>query len=67
MVLQLTRRWGAQENVFKELVIDGYDKIHSYRKDEYDDRYIEREGIDENRMMENPERRKQAAKGEAEA
>ncbi|MDP7611546.1 MAG: hypothetical protein QGH62_03780 [Nitrospinaceae bacterium] len=58
VVLQLTRRWGAQENVFKELVIDGYDKIHSYRKDEYDARYIEREGIDENRMMENPERRK---------
>ena len=58
VVLQLTRRWGAQENVFKELVIDGYDKIHSYRKDEYDARYFEHEGIDENRMMENPERRK---------
>ena len=58
VVLQLTRRWGAQENVFKELVIDGYDKIHSYRKEEYDEKYIEREGIDENRMMENPEWRK---------
>ena len=58
VVLQLTRRWAVQENVFKELVIDGYDKIHSYRKDEYDEGYIEREGIDENRMMENPERRK---------
>ena len=58
IVLNLTRRWGAQENVFKELVIDGYNKIHSYRKEAYDNRYIEQEGIDENRMMENPERRK---------
>ena len=58
VLLQLTRRWGAQENVFKELVIDGYDKIHSYRKAEYDDMYFKREGIDENRMMENPEFRK---------
>ena len=58
VLLQLTRRWGAQENVFKELVIDGYDKIHSYRKDGYEDEYFEREGIDGNRMMENPERRK---------
>jgi len=58
VLLLLTRRWGAQENVFKELVIDGYDKIHSYRKDEYDDMYFEKEGIDEKRMMENPEYRK---------
>jgi len=61
VLLQLTRRWGAQENVFKELVIDGYDKIHSYRKDEYDDMYFENEGIDGNRMMENPEFRKLVA------
>ena len=54
----LTRRWGAQENVFKELVIDGLDKIHSYGKDEYEQQYFEREGIDENRMMENPAYRK---------
>ena len=58
VLLQLTRRWGAQENVFKELVIDGYDKIHSYRKDEYDEMYFENEGIDERRLMENPEFRK---------
>lgn len=58
VLLQLTRRWGAQENVFKELVIDGYDKIHSYRKDEYNDMYFESEEIDRDRMMENPERRK---------
>jgi hypothetical protein len=58
VLLVLTRRWGAQENVFKELVIDGYDKIHSYRKTEYDDMYFENEGIDEKRMMENPEYRK---------
>ena len=58
ILLLLTRRWGAQENVFKELVIDGYDKIHSYRKYEYDEEYFEQEGIDEKRMMENPEYRK---------
>jgi transposase len=61
VLLMLTRRWGAQENVFKELVIDGYDKIRSYRKDEYEDMYFEREGIDGNRMMENPEWRKLVA------
>jgi len=61
VLLQLTRRWGAQENVFKELVIDGYDKIHSYRKDDYADEYFESEGIDRDRMMENPERRKLSA------
>ena len=58
VLLQLTRRWGAQENVFKELVLDGYDKIHSYRKDEYNAMYFEIEEIDTDRMMENPERRK---------
>jgi hypothetical protein len=58
VLLQLVRRWGAQENVFKELAIDGYDKIHSYRKYEYRDEYFESEGIDISRMMENPQRRK---------
>lgn len=58
VLLMLVRRWGAQENVFKELVIDGYNKIHSYRKDEYGDEYFKSEGIDINRSMENPERRK---------
>ena len=58
VLLMLTRRWGAQENVFKELVIDGLNKIHSYGKDEYGQEYFEREGIDGKRMMENPEYRK---------
>ena len=58
VALMLTGRWGAQENVFKELVIDGLDKIHSYGKDEYDQEYFEQEGIDGQRMMENPEYRK---------
>jgi len=58
VVLLLTRRWAAQENVFKELVIDGLDKIHSYGKDEYDQEYFEQEGIDGERVMENPEYRK---------
>ncbi len=61
IALELTRRWGAQENVFKELVIDGYDKIHSYRKQDYEDEYFANEGIDRDRMMENPERRKLVA------
>ena len=34
------------------------DKIHSYGKDEYEEEYFEDEGIDVNRMMENPEHRK---------
>ncbi len=58
VLLMLTRRWGAQENVFKELVIDGLNKIHSYGKEEYEKEYFEREGIDGKRMMENPEYRK---------
>ena len=58
VLLKLTRRWGAQENVFKELVIDGWDKIHSYGKDEYEREYLKQEGIDGKRMMENPEYRK---------
>lgn len=58
VLLMLTRRWGAQENVFKELVIDGLNKIHSYGKDEYGQEYFEREGIDGQRIMENPEYRK---------
>jgi len=58
VLLMLTRRWGAQENVFKELVIDGLNKIHSYGKDEYEHEYFEREGIDGKRMMYNPEYRK---------
>jgi len=58
VLLLLTRRWGAQENVFKELVIDGLDKIHSYAKEEYDAEYFRDEGIERERMMENPEYRK---------
>ena len=58
VTLALTRRWGAQENVFKELVIDGVNKIHSYRKEAYDAEYLEKEGLDGPRVMENPEYRK---------
>jgi len=58
VLLLLTRRWGAQENVFKELVIDGLDKIHSYAKAEYDAEYFRGEGLERERMMENPEYRK---------
>ena len=46
VVLMLTRRWGAQENVFKELVIDGLNKIHSYGKEEYGKEYFRGEGVE---------------------
>ena len=39
-------------------MIDGLNKIHSYSKEEYEQEYFEREGIDGQRMMENPEYRK---------
>jgi len=58
LVLMLTRRWGAQENVFKELVEDGYNKIHTYNKAKFIDGFLEKEGLDINRTMENPEYRK---------
>ena len=58
LTLIITRRWGAQENIFKELVIDGFDKIHTYKKDDYDEEYLDREGLDESRTVENPEYRK---------
>jgi hypothetical protein len=45
VLLMLTRRWGAQENVFKELVIDGLNKIHSYGKDEYGRRWGAQENV----------------------
>lgn len=58
LVLMLTRRWGAQENVFKELVEDGYNKIHTYDKSKFIDGFLAKEGLDINRRMENPEYRK---------
>jgi transposase len=61
LVLDLTRRWGAQENPFKELKADGYDCLHSYEKDEFSEEQLRSEGLDRNRTMENPEHRKLVA------
>lgn len=58
LVLMLTCRWGTQENVFKELVEDGYNKIHTYDKSKFTNGFLEKEGLDLNRTMENPEYRK---------
>lgn len=58
LVIKLTRRWGAQENVFKELKEDGFDRIHSYVKSPYDVEYFVKGGLNINREMENPKRRK---------
>ena len=55
LVLDLTRRWGAQENPFKELKKDGYDSLHSYEKDKFSKHYMAEENLDPDRTMDNPE------------
>ena len=55
LVLDLTRRWGAQENPFKELKKDGYDRLHSYEKDKFSEQYLSEENLDPTRTMDNPE------------
>jgi transposase len=55
LVLDLTRRWGAQENPFKELKKDGYDSLHSYEKDLFSEQYLSEENLDPVRTMDNPE------------
>ncbi len=55
LVLDLTRRWGAQENPFKELKKDGYDSLHSYEKDKFSEQYLSEENLDPTRTMDNPE------------
>lgn len=55
LVRDLTRRWGAQENAFKELKKDGYDSLHSYEKDQFSEQYLAEENLDPARMMDNPE------------
>jgi transposase len=55
LVLDLTRRWGAQENPFKELKQDGYDRLHSYAKERFSEQYLSEAGLDPQRRMDNPE------------
>jgi transposase len=47
IVRLLTRRWGAQENMFKELKEHGLDRIHSYRKEQYTEEYLYELGVEE--------------------
>jgi len=62
LVRHLTRRWGVQENMFKELKDHGIDRIHSYRKEEYSEELLYELGL-ENREegiiheIDNPDRR----------
>jgi hypothetical protein len=47
LVAALTRRWGAQENMFKELKEHGIDRIHSYRKEEYTEEFLYAAGLED--------------------
>lgn len=63
LVRHLTRRWGAQENMFKELKDHGIDKIHSYRKEEFTESFLYERGLEDRAKgviheIENPDRRR---------
>ena len=58
----MTRRWGAQENMFKELKDHGIDRIHSYRKEEFTESFLYDQGLENSEKgicheIDNPERR----------
>ena len=60
VVRALTRRWGSQENMFKELKDHGIDRIHSYRKQEYTEEFLYEQGLEDPqrgpvREIDNPE------------
>jgi len=62
LVRHLTRRWGAQENMFKELKDHGIDRIHSYRKEDFTENFLYELGLEDRdegiiREIENPDRR----------
>jgi len=62
LVRHLTRRWGAQENMFKELKDHGIDRIHSYRKEDYTASFLYECGLEDRdegtiREIDNPDRR----------
>lgn len=63
LVRHMTHRWGAQENMFKELKDHGIDRIHSYRKEDYTESFLYERGLEdvENgiiREIDNPDRKK---------
>jgi transposase len=62
LVRHMTRRWGAQENMFKELKDHGIDRIHSYRKEEFTESFLYKQGLENieqgiSHEIDNPERR----------
>jgi len=63
VVASLTCRWGAQENMFKELKNHGINRIHSYQKEEYSEEFLYRNGLENeaegvSHEIANPEKRK---------
>jgi len=62
LVRHMTRRWGAQENMFKELKKHGIDRIHSYRKEAFTEGFLYEQGLEDRARgivheIDNPERR----------
>ncbi|MBA7557403.1 hypothetical protein ES705_50158 [subsurface metagenome] len=62
LVRHMTRRWGAQENMFKELKEHGIDRIHSYRKEAFTESVLYEQGLEDRARgivheIDNPERR----------
>tara|TARA_B100000315_G_C14563951_1_gene581951 strand:- start:38 stop:2281 length:2244 start_codon:yes stop_codon:yes gene_type:complete len=62
LVRHLTRRWGTQENMLKELKDHGIDRIHSYRKEDFTESFLYECGLEDRdegviREIENPDRR----------
>jgi hypothetical protein len=63
LVRHMTHRWGAQENMFKELKDHGIDRIHSYGKEDFTESFLYEQGLEEIedgiiREIDNPERKK---------
>jgi len=62
LVRHMSHRWGAQENMFKELKDHGIDRIHSYRKEDFTESFLYEQGLEDRkegiiREIDNPERK----------
>ena len=47
LVAMLVGRWGAQENMFKDLKAHGIDHIHSYQNESYSEEYLYSRGLED--------------------
>jgi hypothetical protein len=47
LVAMLVGRWGAQENMFKDLKAHGIDHIHSYQTERYSEEYLYSRGLED--------------------